>query len=273
MVARPVWAGEAVAMVTDKKGAATVIENGAPSRLELLAYLMPGSEVELAKDAKLIVTYFSSSKEYAFSGPARILINADAPRITKGLAAEVRNIGQDKAGAAKKFSIMQRQSLAQATFEMRAARAGIRLVGPIETALLGVTPEFTWFGPNEATGYHFSLLDESGGEIQSLDTNKTAWRVHDASPLKRGASYRWKVETTLPSGETLSASGRFTVLDQKRASEIVAAHPRPDAEFSERVLYAAKLETEGLKYDAKAEWQALARERPDDPVLQDMATR
>lgn len=272
-VVRPAWAADAVAMVTDIKGAATLAEKGSPEKLALLAYLMPGSEIRVEGGARLVITYFSTPQEFVFTGPAKVQINADGPRVLAGGAAETRSLGQEKVGVAKKFSAMQREKLSQATFEMRGIRAGVRLLDPVDTLLSVRTPEFAWFGPRDAIEYHFTLSEDGGRVMQDLKMAQSAWHVPEAASLEYGKSYQWKVETTLPSGETLSAAGRFTLVDEMKARKIAEAHPKPDAEFSERVLYAARLETEGLKHEAKAKWRALARERPDDPALQEQASR
>ena len=270
---RPVWAVEAVAMVTDIRGAATITEKGSLEKLALLAYLMPSSEIQIEGGARVVITYFSKPQEFVFTGPAKVQINADGPKVLTGGAAETRKLGQEKVSAAKKFSAMQREKLSQATFEMRGSKEGVRLLGPVDTALISTAPEFTWFGPRSAGEYRLALTGADGKVIQDVKTGQSSWQLPREASLKRGDSYQWKVETTLPSGETLSAGGKFTVVDEKKARKIIEAHPRPGAEFSERVLYAARLETEGLKYEAMKEWQALSQERPDDLILQERASR
>lgn len=270
---RPAWAVEAVAMVTDVKGAATITEKGNHEKLALLAYLMPDSEIQIEGGARVVITYFSKPQEFVFTGPAKVQINADGPKVLTGGAAETRKLGQEKASVAKKFSAMQREKLSQATFEMRGVKAGVRLLGPVETAVLGTTPEFVWFGPQSAAEYHFTLTGENGRAIQDAKTSQSVWRLPKAAPLTRGKSYQWKAETTLPSGETLSAAGKFTVMDEEKARKMIDARPKPGAEFSERVLYAAMMETEGLKYEAMMEWQALLAERPNDLTLQERSNR
>ncbi len=217
LMASPALAEDAVAMVTDVKGSVALAMEGSTEKLRLLAYLLPGQEIEIEKDARLVITFFSNPQEYTFAGPAKLRINADAPVLMKGRAAESRAVGTAGTDTAKKFTRLQRERLAQATFEMRAARPGVRLIGPIETSVLSVAPEFAWFGPSDATAYRFALMDDSGKELQAVNTGKTTWQLPATSPLQRDKSYRWKVETVLASGETLSAGGRFTALGEERA--------------------------------------------------------
>lgn len=270
---QPVWAEDAVAMVTDVKGQVTSNVQGNSEKLGLLSYLSPNAELRLESGARVVVTYFSKPQECVFVGPARVRIAPDGPIVLSGGAAEMRKLGQQQAGAAKRFSSMQRERLVQATFEMRALKAGVRLLGPVETPVLDSEPEFLWSGPSNAGRYHFTLFAQDGRVLQDLQLPEAHLKLSGASPLARGQGYSWKVEATLPSGETLAASGRFSVLDESAAQRLLAARPAPGAEFSVRVLYAALLEAEGLKHDAAQAWQALAQERPDDPSLQERATR
>lgn len=273
LVVPPVLAADAVAMVTDLKGEARLTENGSTDRLQLLAYLAGGAEIEVAKDARVVITYFSSPQEYVFTGPAKIRIEAAGPQSLAGNVVQTRKLEQDSSGVMKKFSSMQREKLYQATYEMRGARPGLRLIGPIDTSISTLQPEFAWSGPNNASAYRFSLSDSAGRTLKTFKTRKSGWQVSGSALLKYGNAYRWKVETSLDSGETLSAAGSFKVLGKAGAMAIAAARPGPDADFTERVLYAARLETAGLAYQAKKEWQVLAHERPDNPVLQEKAVQ
>lgn len=273
LVALPVPAAEPVAMVTDIAGQASLTGDGNTEPLTLLAYLIPGSKIEIGKGSKAVITYFSNSWEYVLSGPAKLLVGDKGLKAIEGAALKLRKLDQQDSGVARRFSAMQRERLSQATFEMRAARIGLRLIGPVDTPISTATPEFTWSGPGDADGYHFTLSTDNGNTIRDVHIRQSSWQLPEASALKYGRPYRWQVETTLTSGETLSASGSFSVLDRHKATKILKGQPGPGADFSERVLYAVRLETEGLKYDAMKAWQALARERPDNPVLQEKATR
>lgn len=270
--ARPAVADEAVAMVTDVSGSATVTEDGNAAKLALLAYLMPKDQIRLENGAKVVITFFTKPQEFVFNGPAKIEINADGPKVLTGSAAETHHLGQEKASAARKFSAMQRENLAQATFEMREGKPGLRLIGPVDTAVISTLPRFAWAGVKNAS-YHFVLIGGDGKTIRETKTTEPGIELSGKNPLKPGHAYEWKVETHLATGETLSASGKFTVMDEKKAIKISQARPKPGADFSERVLYAAMMEAEGAKYEAAQEWRALAKERPDDPVLQDKAER
>lgn len=265
-------ASDAVAMITDLKGGASLLEHGKPNKLGMLAYLVPDTEIQLDAGAKLVVTYFAKPVEYAFNGPAKVVIKADGAQAKVGTA-ETRKLGQEMMAAARKFSASQREKLAQATFEMRGVlQPGLRLLDPVDTDVLTATPDFRWAAPPGVQKQRL-VISQNGQVIHSLSVEGNAWRLPKKAPLANGKTYQWKVEAELPSGEALAATGSFTMVDKAKAVRFAHAKPGPGAPFSDRVLYAAMLENEGLRFEARAEWNTLAHERPDEPALQERAVR
>ncbi|MFA6971020.1 MAG: hypothetical protein WC208_06405 [Gallionella sp.] len=273
MISRSVWAADAVAMVTDVRGGATLIEEGDSGKLQLLAYLVPGVQIQLEPGAAVVVTYFLKSLEYTVQGPATVTVAKDSLQVKKGGIAETRQLSQANSNNAKRFSTMQRERLAQATFVMRGMKPGLRLIDPLDTDLMSKQPVFTWSGPQSVPVYRFTLNEEGGRTLYDAKVNQASLKLPDNVSLSSGQAYRWKVETALSSGETLSATGGFTLVSEAKALAVTAARPKQDAPFSDRVLYAATLEADNLKYEARQAWRALSLERPDDIVLQEKAVR
>ncbi|HSP05634.1 MAG TPA: hypothetical protein VLR94_00575 [Acidobacteriota bacterium] len=261
-------ATDPVALVTDLKGNATITESGKNSRLSVLTYLTPGTEIMLEAGGRMVITFFSHPNEYTFAGPATVSIGQDSAQALKGQAPEPRRLADDKALAARKFAPLQRERTAMASFEMRgSARPQMRLLGPVNTEILSDAPEFSWTTLPGIGRYHW-LLSESGGRtVAETNVEGGSFQLPKESPLRYGTNYSWKVDCKLPSGKNAWASGDFTLVDAARAQQINALRPAPDASFSDRLLFAVLLESEGLGFDAQAEWRILARERPDDPAL------
>ena len=272
LLVKPVQAEEAVAMVTDLSGEATLSDAGSREQLQVLDYLSPGAQIDVHKGGRVVVTFFAGSAELTLTGPASAKVGPDGLQVLSGAPAVAHKLAQDDAVAVRKFSAMQREKLAQATFEMRGARPGLRLIGPIDTRVSSLTPEFEWSAPHEAKTFSFRLM-ESGKTLRDLETRKSRWRVAAPSLLKYGHAYVWKVQTHLASGEILSASGSFSILGKDKAKAIAAARPPAGADFSARLLYAMKLETLGLKYEARRAWKTLAIERPNAPALHEQAVQ
>lgn len=55
--------------------------------------------------------------------------------------------------------------------------------------------------------------------------------------------------------------------------ELEKAQPKPDAPFSERVVFATLVERYGRKDQARKQWKALAQERPGDETLRALSER
>jgi hypothetical protein len=109
--------------------------------------------------------------------------------------------------------------------------------------------------------------------------DSSAFRLPKQNALRHGQTYKWQVEAQAPGGPAasrgpaVSAGATFAVVDAAAARRIAAARPKPGARFSERLLFAAQLETEGLAHESRQAWRELAKERPDDPTLKRWAQR
>ncbi len=250
-----------VAMVTDLQGAGA---SAGKTKLTLMAYLEPGIEIELAPATKLTLTYFAKAVEETFTGPAKIRLATDKAEVLQGAAAQVRRLDAERVAAAKKFESAARERMAVATFVMRSAPAGIALLGPSDTKLAVTRPEFAWQPYQGERDYKLTLMDATGKVLQERAVQGTSWTPQEA--LQYGRSYQWKVARA--AGGTESSPASFALVDEGSAARIARQKPAADAPFSERLLYAAELETEGLKYEALRQWRALAAERPQEAVLQ-----
>ena len=65
----------------------------------------------------------------------------------------------------------------------------------------------------------------------------------------------------------------FTVATGALREQAAKLKPAAGAPVSERVAYAAWLGSQELNDEARAAWQQLSRERPDDPQLKALAGR
>jgi hypothetical protein len=270
--AAPAWAAP-VALVTDLRGAASINEGGKPRPAALLVYLEPGTTIRLDAASRMVLTYLSRPMEVLVTGPAEVTVGADGVNVVKGEKAVTRNLQAGRADVARQFEPVQRDRLALATVHMRSAgRPQITLEGPNNTSVYTATPSFSWSALPGVTSYRLTVMDLGGRTLVERAVNATAYSIV-SPPLRHGVSYLWSVEAKLPSGEQLSAQGRFSVLDDALSRRIARSEPAKDASFSERVLFAAQLESEGLAYDAKRAWRSLAAERPDDITLREWAER
>lgn len=262
---------EPVAMVTDASQGVSVLDGGKTTKLALLDYLEPGMTLRLDAGASLSVTFFAKSVEYRFSGPARLTVQQDRLAVSEGKP-EVHAVSLNQAATARKYTLAQRESVAQAVYEMRAVRPGLRLEDPVDTRVIGDDVVLGWDGPQSAGGYQLSLYDASKQLLHQVSLNDRSW-MPPAGLLKAGGSYEWEVRASLGNGEVLTARGSFSVADSAAAGMARKQQPSANASFSERVLYALQLEEEGFRYDARRIWKVLAKERPDDTVVRERSVR
>lgn len=260
-----------VAMISDLRGNATLGESGKAKPATLLTYLEPGTTFRLEPGARVVLTYLAKASEITVTGPAEGTIRGDTIALSRGDAPTVRSLDAGKAETARKFDGVQRDRLALATVQMRAgARPQIVIQGPRDIDVLGDTPTLAWQSIAGVKSYRVTLRDHTGRSLFERDVTASTVAI---PPLARGEAFQWSVEGRLPSGQVLTSAAEFRVVDASRAMPLERLRPAAGAPFSERVLFAARLEAEGLGHDAKREWIALSAERPEDPTLREWAER
>ena len=262
-----------VAMITDLKGKVSVIEGGKARPATLLTYLAPDNRLQLEAGAQVVLTYFSKPLEVTLAGPADATIATDGAQVSKGAKPLIRSLGAERVNSARRFEPVAREQLALATVHMRAsAKPAPRPTYPSDTAIVSITPALEWAELPAATGYRILLKDAAGVILIDETVARPPLAITAKHALKPGASYEWRVEAKLASGTPPSAETKFSVLATAQAKALKAAQPKPGDSFSTRLLYAARLQAEGLNADAKRLWTTLAAERPEDENLKQLAT-
>lgn len=250
------------AMVTELKGDAAAIEAGKSRKVTLLSYIEGPTELKVEPAARIGVTYFASGVQYSFSGPGRISLEAQAPKVLEGKPAESRKVGPEKAIGGGGVSNDQWRRLQQATVVMRTVKPAFSIVGPDKTAVLSPEPEFEWTAAAEARRYRVVVYGPENQILHEATTDQTVFRPGAAVKLEPGRQYRWKVDA-IGVAKPVSASGTFTAASDAARKHFAANRPQEGAEPPARVFYATTLEAEGHAHDARAEWKALARQYPD----------
>lgn len=263
-----------VAMTTDIQGTVWLMEGGKQTRLGLMAYLVSGAHLRLDTGAKASITYFAVPREFVLSGPTQAVLEAERLRTVSGATPTMRNLDQNQVTAGQQFTARQRERQTVATFEMKAFMPGsLQLRQPVDTRLLAAPEEFSWRPVLGAKTYSFKLMDAKGKLLHSAEGAARNLRLPDSVKLMPGEAYSWSVEAQDATGPLQSASADFSLLDEATARTLSGQRPGADASFSERLLYASQLENAGLKLAALAYWKALASERPDDEMLQELGNR
>jgi hypothetical protein len=251
------------AMVTDLKGEAWTMEGGKPKKLALLGYLENPTEIKV--DGKIALTYFSSGVQYNFSGPARVAVDAKAPKVIEGAAADSAKVTPDKSLGGG-LSSDQWRRLQQATVVMRNVKTTFTVVSPDNTVVLDREPEFEWTAAPGAKGYRLVIYGPDNGILHEATTEQTALRPGSAVALEPGKRYRWKVDAR-GAAKPINAQGNFALAEPETLERLTAIKPPAGAPLGARVFYATLLDAQGHSYDARLEWKALAKEYPNEPEI------
>ena len=199
-------------MITDLKGDAWASEYGKQKKLALLSYVESPVEVKVEPSTTLGVTYFTSGVQYSFQGPARVALDAQAPRVVEGKPAQPTKLGPEKAIAGG-LSKDQWRRLQQATVVMRTVKPSFSVVSPDKSVVLTREPEFEWTAAGEAKRFRLVVYGPDNKILHEATTEQTALQPGSALKLEPGQRYRWKVEVlgvTTPA----RAVGTFTTEDE-----------------------------------------------------------
>ena len=257
---------EPVGMVMDVQGRATVRERGSSARIDVLSYLRPQTDIELAQGASLVVTWYASSVEYRFSGPARLKVHTNRIEVVQGGAAQQRSLGEDSVSAAKRGASTR---LAQAAMLMRGMRAEVSIVSPAKgTRIMTLTPRFVWNAPNTDEKYQFILRGSDSAKLVEISATGDSLQLQESKALEWGKRYRW----TLQPQKGKAVEGDFETVSRDQAEQLARLRPDAKGAFSDWVLYAATLEDMKLSADAQTIWKKLSQERPEDANLKRLAS-
>ena len=266
-----VQAAEPVAMVTDLSGNAWIQQGEKRKRLSVLSYIEQDESIRLDAKSSISITVFTPAAEYSVAGPAKLKMDGGEVRMLDGGKLVKRDLAEQQANAGRQFSAIQRERLAMAAFRMRGTAAdgfSLSQLSPVNVEMLNVRPVFTWSAPQEAKEFIVTLFDETASKaVKEVTVNEPSWKMPDDLSLKYQHRYSWKVRAMLSSGQEIAAVGEFSIVDEARSRRILQSRPPANAHFSDRVLYAMLLESEGLNIDAADEWKVLAAERPSEPLI------
>lgn len=150
-----------------------------------------------------------------------------------------------------------------------ATNSPFKLLSPGRTVITEDRPVFRWTPLDGASSYQVQVGDLNGNEAANsgpLSSNITQWTP--AKPLKRGIVYSWIVTATVNGEEiTVPASSeaemRFKVLGKREMAELAALKKEDQSHLALGIFYAR----EGMVAEAEREFQLLAKDNPDSPIV------
>lgn len=251
-------------LVTDLAGKAEIEGRGT---VQLMAEIPDGATLTLASGSRLVAVDLGNGREYSLK-VGRYLIEKSGPRSMGGGRVEGSALPAGQLPAVR----IATNRVAQATLVMRSARKASPLVSPHNTAVTGPTPTLRWPETADAAGYRITLTDAGGKQL--IDTAvppAPTFALAASMGLQPGARYSWRVEARRDGRTLAEHGGEFAVLGPADAQRLAQFKPGDGATFSRRALYAALLMEAGVTEEARALWQTLRAERPEDPSLARLA--
>jgi hypothetical protein len=262
----------AVGMVTDLTGKAWIVDGAIRQPLAILAYLEPGTVIEVEKGGSISITFYSPSEEQVFSGGAKFKIEKQGISKISGAAPVVQRLGALAADATNK-DMAQGGRRTQAAVRMRSLAVGSPIAGlsPDKTALRSTEPRFSWTALPDIAKYQLTLTTGDGIPVLEESVAGAEWRIPAGKALAHGKEYLWSVEATRADGAKLVGKARFSILTADAAARLESESPKSGASFAQRLRHAITLEAAGLADDARDLWRELAKERPGEPAVQKRA--
>lgn len=273
-----------VVMVADLAGR-ILSASGRP--LTLAEGLPAHSALKLGPGTRLVVIHLATGEELTFSGPATLTFDEQGraggasptgrrkvPALQEGLRLEP--------GAWAQASVVIRKEVQPSAFSLEPEEPlpfrprdpeGASTVWrhPLGAWILDPAPTFRWHLPIPGASAHLRLGEEGDPPVIDADVPGEAWTLPAGQSLRRGATYHWRLSWSLKPGLEAEALGRFRVATEEEARRVQVLRPLPEAPFADRLAYAVALESLGLRDEALPLWQALSRERPEEPALSRLA--
>lgn len=262
----------AVGMVTDLTGKVWTVEGAVRQPLAILAYLEPGTVIEVDKGASVSITFYSPAEEQVFSGAARFRIEKQGIARISGAAPAVQRLGALAAEAtSREMSQSGRKTQAAVRMRSLAGSASILGMSPDKTAVRPSPPRFSWTALPDIGKYRLTVVAGDGTPFLEETVSAAEWRLPADKPLAPGKDYTWSVEAILADGAKVAGKACFSVIDADVAARLDAESPKGGASFAQRLRHAIALEGAGLNEDARILWRELASERPTEPAVQKRA--
>ena len=192
-----------------------------------------GEIVVLAAGAKVALLYPQEARLWTVQGPGKVRVAAKAPA---ALDKQVRVESRVLPAVYREVEVGS-VHVAQGALVLRTATP-LRIAGPRMALWLEPRGELQWSAPAWARKFDVEVSRADGSVIQNYTTHEPRLQIADLQP---GAAYSVRVEATDTAGRRQSDAIRFSVAEDQRARELLAARPAADADAQGRAAYEALL--------------------------------
>jgi hypothetical protein len=255
-----------IALVTDVQGDVRLVRGQAAAPAGIPADVFADTRVEVSNGARVVMLMLASGEEATVRGPAvaTLATGTIVADPSSAVSRQTSSVGNTR---------LRRRDLSQAAIVMRGNDQTVRfpLLSLAGTMTLETRPVFRW-SPVEGSGpYRLVLSDESGRVLFAAHTESTQLELPSAVALVEGRTYTWEVSTRRANGLEYSNFGDFAIAPSALREQAARMRPADDAPFADRVAYAVWLDSVDLGDAARETWARLARERPGEERLRQLA--
>ncbi|MES2263944.1 MAG: hypothetical protein V4724_35950 [Pseudomonadota bacterium] len=266
VAARAAGPDEVVGMVLDVQGNGELLRQGRTSKLQLLSYIKPGTQLKIDAGAKASVSHYGAKLIYQLTGPVQAEVDAERLKVVSGAPAVTKSLAEKVVAAAVN------PNMGAAAFKMRGLGQEIAMLAPTNRSVqLTLRPRFQWSAPEPAS-YQLTVIEAPERVIARATVDGSSWELPANVKLQQGKDYRWSVSYTPASdGQMRSAGAEFSVATQAESDATLALKPGAGAAVDEWVLYAAILRDRQMLDEARQVWREIASQRPDLATAHTMA--
>jgi len=265
-----VLAAETVAMVTDIVGEVAVNSDGQKKPLNILDNVATGMQIDIAEQAKLVLVYLDSGKEYAVQGKTMVNIGAKQINLESGQSISGKDLNKYRDVQFKPVNALQ------AAAEMRSGSAKhikLRLLSLNGVKTLQVRPTFRWQAIKPGLKYQFELFNTEGETLLEKQLTETSLQLPQDMLLSRGKIYSWEISTQLPNRKRYTNFTDFSVVSKKEFEMVNKLRPDESASVAELVLYASVLEQLLIRDEASRYWKKIISKRGAQPNLKNLVEK
>ena len=254
-----------VAIVADVVGNARAKHKGKSLPLQLTAEIETDTRIELAAKANIVLLYLRTGDTYSATGPTTLLVKPDTVKSSD--TSKLLHVNAKPAFAGLRVVRPERYERGAIVMRTSLPSSPLRLLTLNGVNTLQTEPEFRWTTVDSIVEYHFQLFDQTGKLLHEDTVKATSYRLPPAVSLIGGHTYTWSVATKSTGGPNYVNSGDFGLLTPEIREAITADRPSIQSPVAERVAFAIRLVSVGLRDEAHAIWRALAVERPNEVRL------
>ncbi len=243
---------QAIGMVLDAQGEASLVRQGEARLARLGDALLPGDRIRVgAGDVSFL--FCPTSERVRLQAAGLLEIGAESVTVIEGAAPERQSARR---------CTLPKVALGSESIERIGALVA-RGLTPIPIylggAVVSVRPTFAWAPVEGGPTYEVALRDSWGKELWEERTESTVLAYPSDQPALEAGKYQWEVVARIDGEAVAQQAARLQI---KPDPQLAERHPEDPAE---QLVLAIELEASGYLAEAAGLVRELRERNPDDP--------